>query len=56
MTESEGYLVTSDGLLKGRYKDEVAIRQGRLWVWFKSENGKEWTLQCPSQIVIDIDW
>ena len=55
MTENEGYLVTSTGLMKGRYKDEVVMRQGRLWVWFKHDTGKEWLLACPSQIVVDID-
>ncbi|AXH66892.1 hypothetical protein SEA_STARPLATINUM_165 [Streptomyces phage StarPlatinum] len=55
MTENEGYLVTSRGLFKGLYKDEVVMKQGRLWVWFKHENGKEWALQCPNQIVVDTD-
>jgi hypothetical protein len=53
MTENEGYLVTASGLMKGLYKDEVVIRQGRLWVWFKYEKAKEWSLMCPSQIVVD---
>ena len=56
MTENEGYLVAGSGLSKGLYKDEIVIKAGRLWVWFKYDNGKEWTLQCPSQIVVDIDW
>lgn len=53
MTEHEGYLVTSNGLMKGRYKDELVMKHNRLWVWFKYESGKEWGLQCPSQIVVD---
>lgn len=56
MTEYEGYLVTCNGLMKGLYRDELVMKQGRLWVWFKCENGNEWALQCPSQIVVDIDW
>lgn len=56
MTENEGYLVSATGLMKGRYKDEVVISQGRLWVWFKHDTGKEWTLTNPGQIVVDIDW
>ena len=56
MTEINAFLVTSNELLPGKYKDEVVMRNGRLWVWFKADSGKEWTLQCPAQIVVDIDW
>ncbi|ASR77603.1 hypothetical protein SEA_PARADIDDLES_145 [Streptomyces phage Paradiddles] len=53
MTENEAWLVTGTTLLHGKYRDEVVVRNGRLWVWFKSDSGNEWTLQCPSQIVVD---
>lgn len=53
MKEIFAYLVTSSGLLPGWYKEELIVKDNRLWVPFFVSGGNEWTLQCPSKIVIE---
>ncbi|AXH66641.1 hypothetical protein SEA_STARBOW_156 [Streptomyces phage Starbow] len=54
MENIECWLITeSVGLLHGTYKNELVIRHNRLWVWYKSDSGTEWTLQNPNMIVVD---
>ncbi|AXH70001.1 hypothetical protein HWB80_gp145 [Streptomyces phage Karimac] len=54
MENIECWLITeSVGLLHGTYKNELVVRHNRLWVWYKSDSGTEWTLQNPNMIVVD---
>lgn len=52
MREIDAWLMAGARLLHGKYREEVVLKEGRSWVWFKTDSG-QWTLQCPSRIVLD---